>query len=134
MAHYVLDSYALLAFFRNEDGADTVEQLLKDAAANKHTLHMTCINAGEVYYMTVRKDSKAKAEYIWKALQQFPIKIIDIESEFVLSAAKLKAVYSISYADAFAVALAIKAKATLVTGDDEFRALAKEPGFKVKYL
>ena len=134
MAHYVLDSYALLAFFRNEEGADKIEQLLKDAAADKHTLYMTGINAGEMYYMTVRKDSKAKAEFVWKALQQFPVKIVDADLEFVLSAAKLKAGYSISYADTFAAALTIKMKATLITGDDEFLALAKEPGFKVKFL
>ncbi|MDE1190748.1 MAG: type II toxin-antitoxin system VapC family toxin [Arachidicoccus sp.] len=134
MANYVLDSYALLSFFRNEEGADKVQQLLKDATANKHTLYISCINAGEVYYMTVRKDSKDKAEFVWKAMQQFPIKIIDIEMEFVANAAKLKAHYSISYADAFAAALTIKTKATLVTGDDEFLSLSKEPGFKVKFL
>ena len=38
MAHFVLDSYALLAFFRNEKGAEKVGQLLNDAAADKHDL------------------------------------------------------------------------------------------------
>jgi len=32
MAHFVLDSYALLAYFRNE------------VLANKHELYMVCIN------------------------------------------------------------------------------------------
>lgn len=32
MAHFVLDSYALLAYFRKEEGGEKVEQLLNDAA------------------------------------------------------------------------------------------------------
>jgi ribonuclease VapC len=134
MAHFVLDSYALLAFFRNEEGAEKVEQILNDAVADKHQLYMTCINAGEVYYMSSRKDGVAKAEIAWKAMRQFPILIIDADLEFTLAAAKLKAKYSISYADAFAAVHTIKRKATLITGDNEFNALKNEAGFKVKYL
>lgn len=134
MAHFVLDSYALLAFFRNEEGGQKVEQLLNEATTEKHELYMTCINAGEVYYMSSRKDGAAKAELVWKVMRQFPIHIIDADLEFTLAAAKLKAKYSISYADAFAAALTIKRKATLITGDDEFKALSSETGFKVKYL
>jgi PIN domain nuclease of toxin-antitoxin system len=32
MEHYVLDSFALLTFFRNEEGSEKVEQLLNDVA------------------------------------------------------------------------------------------------------
>ena len=134
MAHFVLDSYALLAFFRNEEGGEKIEQLLNEAVADKHELYLTCINAGEVYYMSSRKDGAAKAELVWKAMHQFPVHIIDADLEFTLAAAKLKAKYSISYADAFAAALTIKRKATLITGDEEFDALKNEAGFKVKYL
>ena len=95
MAHYVLDSYALLAYFRNEEGGEKVEQLLNDAAADKHELYLTCINAGEVYYMSVRKDGAAKAETVLKAMRQFPIHIVDVDLEFTLAAAKLKAKYAI---------------------------------------
>ena len=134
MANFVLDSYALLAFFRNEEGSEKIELLLTEAAADKHELYITNINAGEVYYISYRKDGAAKAELAWKALKQFPINIIDADLEFTLIAAKLKAKYSISYADAFAAALTIKRKATLLTGDDEFHALNGEPNFKMKYL
>jgi ribonuclease VapC len=134
MPHFVLDSYALLAFFRNEEGGEKVEQLLNEAAAGKHELYITCINAGEVYYMSSRKDGTTKADFVWKALQQFPIHIIEADLEFTLTAAKLKAKYTISYADAFAAALSIKRKATLITGDNEFNVLSGETGFKVKYL
>ncbi len=134
MAHFVLDSYAMLAFFRNEKGRDKVERLLNEAVANKHELYMTCINAGEVYYMTCRKESVVKADIVWKALQQFPIHIVEIDLAFTLKAAKIKAANKLSYADAFAAVLTITKKATLITGDREFDSLIKEPGFKVTYI
>ncbi len=69
---------------------------------------MTCINAGEVFYITYRKENTTKADIAWKALQQFPIHIVEAEMELTFPAAKLKSSYSISYADAFAAALTIK--------------------------
>jgi ribonuclease VapC len=134
MAHFVLDSFAMLAYFRNESGGEKVEQLLNEAAAGKHELHMTCINAGEVYYMAYRKDSADKAALVWKALQQFPIDIAEADMSITLKAAQIKARYSLSYADAFAAALTIQKKAVLITGDNEFELLKKELDFKVKYL
>lgn len=134
MAHFVLDSYALLAYFRDEAGGEKVEQLLNEAVLNKHELHMTCINAGEVFYMAHRKDGEDKAALVWKAIQQFPIHIIEVDLAFTYKAAGLKAKYKFSCADAFAAALTISRKATLITGDREFDALAGEVNFKVRYL
>ena len=134
MAHFVLDSYALLAYFRNEEGGEKVEQLLNEAVADKHELHMTCINAGEVYYMAHRKDGADKAALVWKALQQFPIHIINVDLGFTFKAASLKAKYRLSFADAFAAVLSITKKGTLITGDKEFGLLVGESNFKVKYL
>ena len=134
MAHFVLDSYAMLAYFRNEDGGEKVEQLLNDAVADKHELYMTCINAGEVYYMASRKNGLDKAEIVWKALQQFPIHIIEVDLALTFKAAKIKAANKLSYANAFAAVLTITKKATLITGDREFDNLLKETGFKVKYI
>lgn len=134
MAHFVLDSYAMLAYFRNENGGETVEKLLNDAAGNRHQLFMSIINAGEVFYMACRKDGQEKGTLVWKALQQFPIELIEADLAFVHKAAGLKARYRLSYADAFAAALTINKKAVLITGDREFDNLRPEAGFRVKYL
>lgn len=134
MVSYVLDSYAMLAFFRNETGAEKVAQLLNGAASGKCELLMTCINAGEVYYITCRKENIAKAEIVWKALLQFPIEIVNADLGFSLAAAKIKSKYTLSYADAFDAVLTINKKAILITGDKEFDTLINLPHFKVKYL
>lgn len=134
MAKFVLDSYAMLAFFRDEPGADAVEKLLNEAAEDKHELYITSVNAGEVYYMSCRKDNILKANQVWEAMKKFPLHIVVADMDLSLAAAKIKANHKLSYADAFAAALTIQKKATLVTGDDEFKNLVGEAGFKVKYI
>ena len=46
----VLDSFALIAYFRDEAGADKVETWLHKAARTHEPLHMTEVNYAEVQY------------------------------------------------------------------------------------
>lgn len=134
MAKFVLDSYALLAFFRDETGADDVEKLLNEAAEDKHELYVAVVNVGEVYYMSCRKDGIDRANQVWDAMKKIPLHFVEADIDLSLAAAKIKASHKLSFADAFAAALTIQKKATLITGDDEFRNLTGEAGFKVKYI
>ena len=134
MKNIVFDSYALIALFRQEPGYELVRELLVKIAADEREGYITTINIGEVYYMTCRKSNQKNAEAALDALLKFPLQMIDADLKLSLEAAKLKAKYALSYADAFAAALTIVKKATLITGDDEFESLKNEPGFKVKYL
>ena len=134
MPVFVLDSYAVLAFFRNETGRAVVQKLLNDAVADRVELYMTCINAGEVYHMTYRKEGADKAATVWKALQQFPIHITSTDMNTAYKAANNKANHKLSYADAYAAVLTIEKKAVLVTGDKDFDSLVGEKEFKVKYI
>jgi ribonuclease VapC len=57
-------------------------------------------------------------------LRALPI-ALDLASEArILAAARIKAQYPLSYADAFVVALAQELGATVVTGDPEFKNVA----------
>jgi ribonuclease VapC len=134
MKTYILDSYAMLAYFRDEKGANEVEDLLVGAAEGKHLLMMTAINAGEVYYISVRKDGKKIAEKVWEALSNFPINIISADLDLALQSAKIKAEHKLSFADAFAASLSIRANGELVSGDKEFLNLSSLPGFKMKLI
>jgi ribonuclease VapC len=134
MKTYILDSFALLAYFRNENGADEIEDLLVGASEGKHTLKMTVVNAGEVYYMSVRKDGKNAAEKVWEALSNLPIEFVPIDIAFSLEAAKIKASFKLSFADAFAAVLTINIKGILITGDKEFLNLSEINDFHLKLL
>lgn len=122
----VLDSFALIAYFRDEPGAETVESLLVAASKKDVPLHMTDVNYAEVKYSIIKKDGMAAWEEAAKILQGLPIDFHSSTRAMADIAADFKARYKISLADAFAAALAQENKAELITGDLEFKALEKE--------
>jgi predicted nucleic acid-binding protein len=121
---YVLDSFALLAHLGGEPGATAVEQLLRGARDQAVKLFLSLINLGEVYYITQRERGRDKAVETLVLLDQLPIRQEPVDRPLVLSAASIKARHAISYADAFAVGLAQRLKAPVVTGDPEFQKVA----------
>ena len=134
MTDLVVDSFAFLAYYRDDAGADEILQLIHDAVDEKVKLFATTYNLGEVYYMTWRKHSKIHADKVWREMMQLPLVIIEPDIQMTFEAATLKAGSRLSYADAHAAALALHLKATLITGDREFDSLKKIKGFKVKYI
>jgi ribonuclease VapC len=123
MAVKVLDSWALLAFFEDEPAAEIVEKILLEGEAGRTRLLLSVVNWGEVYYSIMRRVSQEAAEAKTREIAGMPIEIVPVEADLVLArqAAKFKALHGMSYADAFAAALAKTEKAELVTGDPEFR-------------
>jgi predicted nucleic acid-binding protein len=134
MKHVVFDSYALIALFRKEKGFEFVLDLLIKISKGEITGSMSVINVGEIYYMISRKSNSENADLAVKAVLQFPITIINADLDLTMEAAKLKSRFKLSYADAFAAAITISQKATLVTGDPEFAHLKKEKGFYYQFI
>jgi uncharacterized protein len=132
MPAQVLDSYALLAYLRDEPGADTVQTLLEKASHRNAPLHMTEVNYAEVKYMTLRKDGAQAWADVSSALISLPIEFHPATRELADLAADFKSRHKISLADGFAAALAKDKKAELITGDPEFKTLEKE--IKITWL
>ena len=122
----VLDSFALIAYFRDEPGAAAVESLLVAAAKKDSPLHMTDVNYAEVKYSIVKKDGAPAWAEAAKILQGLPIDFHSTNRALADTAADFKVRFKISLADAFAAALAKERNTELVTGDPEFKALEKE--------
>lgn len=118
---YILDSYALLAYFQAEPAGAKVRNILKDAAAGAAKAFLSVISLGEIYYIVVRKRGEQEAGAIAEAISRLPVGLVDAMKERVLAAARVKAQHPVSYADAFVVAAAIEFTATIVTGDPEFK-------------
>jgi predicted nucleic acid-binding protein len=118
---YILDSYALLAYFQAEPSGAKVRDILKEAAAGASAASLSIISLGEIYYIVARKRGEEEAGAITEAISRLPVGLVDATKERVLAAARVKAQYPISYADAFVVATAIEFMATIVTGDPEFK-------------
>jgi len=128
----VLDSFALIAYFRDELGGEVVENLLVTAGKKDAPLHMTDVNYAEVKYSIVKKDGAEAWDEAAKILQGLPIDFHSTSRALADVAVDFKARHKMSLADAFAAALAKEKKAELVTGDPEFKALEKE--IKVTWL
>jgi ribonuclease VapC len=116
----VLDSFAVLAYLQAEKGAQQVKELLHQAANGQLSVQMTVINLGEVYYITSRVYGQERAEEVLAMLKHLPIKLVVADEELTLEASRIKAKHPLSYADAFAVALAQRHGVSVVTGDLEF--------------
>src|ERR1041385_6911743 len=132
MSAKVLDSFALIAYFRDEPGAETVENLLVAAGKKDNPLHITDVNYAEVKYSIVKRDGAKAWEEAAKILQGLPIDFHSTSRALADTAADFKARFKISLADAFAAALAKERKAELVTGDPESKPLEKE--IKINWL
>jgi predicted nucleic acid-binding protein len=126
MASKVLDSWALLAFFKDEPAGPAVEELIHKASAEKIRLLLSVVNWGEVYYGMWRAGGKEAADSAAGDLSRLPIELVDADLHLAKQAAIYKATNKMSYADAFAAALAKSKNAELVTGDSEFKAVEKE--------
>jgi ribonuclease VapC len=131
----VLDSYALIGYLENEPFSYRIEKILRQAREGKSRLYLHAIHLGEVYYITLREQGQNLADLAYARIRAFPLTYIEmIDEELLRTAAKMKAKYPISYADAFAAAMAVINNASLLTGDPEFQALEKKENIAIEWL
>lgn len=109
----VLDSWALVAFLKNEQPAARIE---REWLAS--TPAVCSINLGEVLYLRIR-ERKEKAAAVEIEMIRRSAAIVDPDWELVAAAAKYKVNGGLAYADAFCIATAERLNAPLWTGDPE---------------
>lgn len=126
MKSFVLDSYALIAYLNKENGYEKVSEIFEKCAEQDEYSLMCVVNMGEVYYHALRVGGEQKAKLFLEIIEALPIEIIEANKILTIQAAEIKAFNKMSYADAFAAALAKQKKAVLVTGDKEFKSLGNE--------
>ena len=117
----LFDAHAILKWTQREAGYQKVKSFMVACRDKSMTGYMSQINLGEVYYKTIRAVGIDGAKNFLENFLRLPINIILPDSELIWKASEIKAEYTISYADCFAVATALKHKATILTGDPEFK-------------
>lgn len=122
----VLDSWAALAYLQGEPSAERMGELIADAIERRIPLYMSVINAGEVWYILAREISAATADSAISDIRGWGVEFVDADWPLTQAAANFKSRHKLSYADAFAAALAKAHRAHLVTGDQEFQSLGSE--------
>jgi predicted nucleic acid-binding protein len=123
---YVLDTWAVIAYLEDEPSGEQVEELIVTAHEEQIPIYMSVVNVGEVWYTMAREVSEEEADAGVKILRDLRIQFEDADWTLTEEAARFKSQNKMSYADAFAAALAKVKKADLVTGDNEFKPLDGE--------
>lgn len=129
---FVLDACALIAFIRDEEGADVVESTLIDEECIAHV-----VNLCEVYYDCLRRDDKSMADELLEDLWETGlVRREDIDEKFWKSVGHIKAdIGKVSLADSFAIALAQRIDGAVLTSDHhEFDRIAEENVCHVKFI
>jgi ribonuclease VapC len=121
----LLDSHAALVYLKGEKGHEKVRAALADAERSGTPLLMSEINIGEVGYILLRAGLTNNLDDFLSQFLSLPIRPVPVDLDLVIEAAKIKARYPLSYADAFAVATALRNDAAIITGDPEFKAVTK---------
>jgi len=127
---YVLDSFSMLCWLNDEDGADIIEKFLEKSRKKEIMLFMNWVNVGEVYSIVQRKESQKKAIEVISLIKQLPIERVGYDESLVLLAGDYKARYPIAYADTYCIATARIKEATLITGDPEYECIKGEVPIK----
>ena len=130
---YVLDACAVIAFERQEAGADVVERyLVEDSVCWMHA-----INLCEVYYDFLRFGGSEAAMKVVQDLNGFNVQFYtEMDDSLWKAAARYKAdLRRISLADCFALALTKQLNATLLTSDrKEFSAVREKGLCRVQFI
>jgi ribonuclease VapC len=118
---FIFDSYTLLKFFQKEKGYEKIVHLIEEIKKAGATKYINAINLGEIIYSTKREFGDQKKIEVLANIERLNFTILPVSNNLIFQAAEYKAQYSISYADCFALASAIKYRAIIVTGDPEFK-------------
>jgi predicted nucleic acid-binding protein len=133
MIAYILDASALIRYVDNEPGADRVAQILKACAERRANLMISAVLWGEVAGNLCKSFGASEERQILADLLPSEAEIVPATGERAVRAAEIRLDRGISYADAFAVELALDSPdRVVVTADYGFKPV--EDLIKVEFL
>jgi predicted nucleic acid-binding protein len=130
---HCLDACAVIAYLRNEAGAEALKEIIERPTT---FLAMHVCNLGEVYYDFFRDDGLTAAQTAWTNTLALPLVLRrDAGDAFIQRVGVMNVEERISFADAFALALAERLNIPLITTDHhEFDAVEQKGHFRILWL
>jgi predicted nucleic acid-binding protein len=121
---FILDSYALLCLFDKKRGREhkAIKKYLEDAENSEIKLYLSKINEGEIFYKLYKYLGEPVAIGFREDIKSgiVPVNIVSVNDKRTEKASEIKAMYQVSYADAFCIELAVDMSLPIITGDPEF--------------
>jgi len=113
---YVFDTSALLTLWNDEEGADSVERLLRSGAP----IYVSFMSCMEGRYRIWKTAGKEESQEFSNYFDLLPVKRINLTDPIFEKAVEIKATNSLSVCDSWIVATAIATDSILVHKDPEF--------------
>jgi predicted nucleic acid-binding protein len=126
---YSLDTSAKLALWNDEDGAATVERILRDGS-RRSKVYVSFMTFMECRYRLWKEKGRQAADEIFRALSLLPVTRVDVDEALLLTPSELKAQHRISVADSWILATAVACNATLIHKDPDFEILSHRVAMK----
>lgn len=120
MKRYLLDSSALLTLRDDEPGADRVAALLDQSARNQAECYGCFMTLMEILYRVWRDEGEEEGRLAYQQCLALPVQWLHESEPLLLRAAEIKALHSLSVADAWIAASAVHSGAVLVHKDPEY--------------
>ncbi len=124
MKAYVLDANALVRWYRNAAGADTVEKVVDMGRQGNARVCISVVNLTEVVYVLAKYFQHEHALRLVHGARGV-LETMPVDDQVALDTGAVRVRYKMSLADCFAAELAMRLNATLVTADPEFAKLGK---------
>jgi predicted nucleic acid-binding protein len=119
---YILDSSAVLRYIDDEAGADRMGAILKACVHGQSEMRISALQWGEVAGRLRKRLGPSAATRALESLMPLELEIVPATGERAVRAAALRLAYNLSYADGFALDLAIDPpEHVLVTADYDFK-------------
>ena len=128
MAGYVLDTSAIIAYLYDEDGSDQAEAVIFGGGE----VAVPFAAVMEVEYKLLRELPDDTEERM-TAFLDWPVQVIESDSDWRHEAAVIKSRGRLSYADAWIASLALLRDAGLVHKDPEFDSIAELRAVRLPY-
>ena len=123
MKRYLLDTSALLTLRDDEAGADRVAFLLGESTRKQSECHGCFITLMEILSRVWRDEGEAEGRLAYQQCLALPVQWLHESESLLLRAAEIKALHSLSVADAWIAASAVQSGAVLVHKDPEYAAV-----------
>ena len=111
----LIDSWAWIEYFKGTSAGNKAKEIIESG----DKLLLSTINVSEIYIFLLKNKPEESDKLINFVLNSSFVMLLD--SKLAISAAKIKQSKKIGLADAIVIATAEENKATILTGDDDFK-------------
>ncbi|MFQ5454776.1 MAG: PIN domain-containing protein [Nitrospirota bacterium] len=121
---YVMDTSAILTLWNDEEGADIVEKVLRDAFSCNN-VYLSFMTFMECRYHLLRNKGREISDEFYRDMESLPIKRIDVTEPILEKASEIKAANRLSVADSWIIATAFVNQSILIHKNPEFEQVKK---------